>query len=266
MDNQSAQIRKKAVISHHLKADLFAKRYKEMSGNPYASAFAYGRKKIFEFLFPLLEFKLRPGAEILDVGAGTGFLTRKLSEAGYNVKAVEPAQAMREKAKRLNPGVEVFGSFVSNLPFPDNSFDAVIALEVFRYLPKGDIIKGYSECLRILKPGGILFVTLANKYALDGFFFSYYLKLLGEKLFRQPLPNYCNFTTPRATKKIFKEKFGLEAKTYGVLFAPIRIVYKVIPFLGEKMAREIEGLDNWLSRKKWWQPFAGHLIAVVKKT
>ncbi len=237
-----------------------------MSKNPYASAFVYGRKKIFEFLFPLLGFKLRPGAAVLDVGAGIGFLTRKLSEAGYKVKAVEPALAMREKAKRLNPGVEVFGSFVSKLPLRDNSFDAVIALEVFRYLPSGDIIKGYSECLRVLKPGGYLIVTLVNKYALDGFLFSYYFKLLGEKLLGRPLPNYCYFTTPRATKKIFKEKFGLEAKTYGVLFAPTRIAYKVFPFLGERMAREIEDFDNWLSRKKWWQPFAGHLIVVVKKT
>lgn len=264
-EQQTVKYRTKAVASHQARAGVFADRYKTMATDSYANAFVYGRKKLFAFLFQFLKQNTPTSGQILDVGCGTGYLLNQLKNKGYKVIGVEPAPAMREQVIKLYPDIKVIPGSVIKLDFPNEQFDIVLAIEVFRYLSKDDILAGYAECLRVLKPGGYFISTLVNRYALDGFIILYYSRWLLEKLFHKPMDNYCDFVTPQSIKKLFKNNFNLPVETYGVLFSPWRLIYKINGRLGKLLAKKLERFDNLLSRKNWWQPLAGHLLIIVKK-
>lgn len=266
MDNIKTIIyRDKAVESHSRNAYVFADRYALLEKDPYANAFIYGRKKFFEFLFSRLVKELPPESQILDVGSGTGYLVNELEKKGYQAIGVEPAVGMREQALKKYPLLQIREGTVGELPFPGNSFDAVLAVEVFRYLSHEDIVNGYRECLRVLKPGGFFIATLVNRYALDGFALLYFARLAMEKLTGRQMVNYCDFVSPNEIRKIFKREFGLDAETETVLFSPLRLVYRLNNDWGRSLARKIEKFDENLAKQKWWQPFGGHLIVIVRK-
>ena len=264
-ENKISIENQKAISSHDKNALLFADRYRLMQSDPYANAFVYGRKKLFEWLFPYLKKNIPAGAAVLDVGSGTGYLLYEFSKQGYQVTGVEPAPFMRMQASLSYPGITVKAGSVNKLEFPDNSFDAVTAIEVFRYLSPEDIRTGYSEILRVLKPGGVLIATLVNRYALDGFIFLYYARWLKEKLLGSPLENYCNFVTPGEMKRYWQKEFGLTPEMHAVLFAQLRMLYLLSPALGRWRARKLEKFDDWITAKPWYRPFAGHLIMIVRK-
>jgi len=85
---------------------------------------------------------------VLDVETGTGFIALLLAELGHEVIGVDISEGMlriaREKARKLNiDNVEFRLADAEELPFPDNTFDAVIARHVVWTL--SNIEKAYSE-------------------------------------------------------------------------------------------------------------------------
>jgi ubiquinone/menaquinone biosynthesis C-methylase UbiE len=95
---------------------------------------------------------------VLDVGAGTGKLTRVLLEAGHEVVAVEPDESMRATFATLLPEVELAAGSAEELPLPDSSVDVVVAAQAFHWF---DLERAFPEIARVLRPGGI-FGVLAN--------------------------------------------------------------------------------------------------------
>ncbi len=88
---------------------------------------------------------------ILDIGCGTG-LSSKLLEQFGTVFSVDPSlDALR--FCRENGLKNVFEGVADKLPFPDNYFDAAIALDVLEHIE--DAGKAVAEIRRVLKPGGI---------------------------------------------------------------------------------------------------------------
>lgn len=100
-----------------------------------------------------------PGTTVLDVGAGTGKLTRLLVPSGARVVAVEPVAEMRA----LIEGVEAVDGVAESLPFPDASADAVTVAQAFHWF---DVDRALAEIRRVLKPGGHL-VLVWNSRDLD---------------------------------------------------------------------------------------------------
>jgi SAM-dependent methyltransferase len=96
---------------------------------------------------------------ILDVGCGDGFFLKYLEEKGWKVCGVEPGEVGARYAREVL-GIEVFTGNLEDANFPDNCFDAVSLYAVFEHLP--DPIKTLKEIKRILKPGGILFISVPN--------------------------------------------------------------------------------------------------------
>jgi SAM-dependent methyltransferase len=92
-------------------------------------------------------------ARVVDVGAGTGKLTRPLLARGLQVVAVEPAAAMRETLARIAPGAAIHAATAEALPLPDGSVDAVVAGQAFHWFATADAL---AEFARVLTPAGRL--------------------------------------------------------------------------------------------------------------
>jgi len=92
-------------------------------------------------------------AVVLDLGAGTGKLTRVLARRYARVTAVEPLDGMRGILERVVPGVEALAGSAEQIPLGDASVDAVFAAQAFHWF---DHERAVPEIGRVLRPGGIL--------------------------------------------------------------------------------------------------------------
>ena len=97
---------------------------------------------------------LSPERTVVDLGAGTGKLTRLLVPSGARVVAVEPVRAMRE----LIPAgaIEVLAGSAEAIPLPDASADAVTVAQAFHWFRAED---ARAEIDRVLRPGGALAIV-----------------------------------------------------------------------------------------------------------
>ena len=108
------------------------------------SAFLYGRRQI-DFHFRNIIDKLDKNSRILDLGCGTGEKIEELLGDGFEVVGIEPSINMRKYAEsKLPPGTVKDGSIL-NIPFPDNYFDFVYAIEVLRYLNHNDNVDWHER-------------------------------------------------------------------------------------------------------------------------
>jgi SAM-dependent methyltransferase len=99
---------------------------------------------------------VRPGQRVLDVGCGPGALTAELvSRLGAGaVSAVEPSASFVAAVRERLPAVDVRQSAAERLPFPDGSFDAVMAQLVVHFM--ADPVAGLREMSRVTRPGGVI--------------------------------------------------------------------------------------------------------------
>src|SRR5712691_235676 len=90
---------------------------------------------------------------VLDLGAGTGKLTRQLLETGARVVAVEPGDAMRAELVRAVPGVQALRGSAEDIPLPDDSVDAVTVGQAFHWFRHDEAL---PEIHRVLRAGGAI--------------------------------------------------------------------------------------------------------------
>ena len=85
-----------------------------------------------------LDWLLPPGARrVLDLGAGTGKLTRQLVARGLDVVAVEPLDGMRAELARVVPGARVLAGSAERIPLADGAVDAVLAAQAWHWVRPG---------------------------------------------------------------------------------------------------------------------------------
>jgi SAM-dependent methyltransferase len=96
---------------------------------------------------------LPPTAYVLDLGAGTGKLTRLLVGSFDQVVAVEPADAMRRLLAANSPRAEALSGTAEEIPLGDAAVDAVFAAESFHWF---DHARALPEITRVLRPRGAL--------------------------------------------------------------------------------------------------------------
>jgi ubiquinone/menaquinone biosynthesis C-methylase UbiE len=102
------------------------------------------------------ELRIGPGRKVVDVGAGTGKLTRDLVALGADVIALEPVPAMREQLVAALPTVQALNGIAEEMPIPDKSVDAVTVGQAFHWF---DATAASIDIHRVLKPGGGLGVV-----------------------------------------------------------------------------------------------------------
>jgi ubiquinone/menaquinone biosynthesis C-methylase UbiE len=101
------------------------------------------------------ELGLREGARVLDLGAGTGKLTRALTGARLDVVAVEPHAPMRELLAQRAPDADVRDGVAEHIPLAAASVDAVTIADAFHWFDREPAL---AEIRRVLRPGGGLAV------------------------------------------------------------------------------------------------------------
>lgn len=157
-DGLSEHQKRLAIDVHSEQAELFARRYQEIGEDPYRNSFVYSRKRLNEWLDRFMPEDGK-GVKLLDVGCGTGYHLRRYRERGFQISGVDGSADMLAQASAANPGIEFEQADVDKLPYADASFDLVLCVEVYRYLP--DIGPCTLEIARVLKPGGVALVTAA---------------------------------------------------------------------------------------------------------
>ena len=104
---------------------------------------------------------ISPGDRVLDVACGTGVLTREVAGRagpGGAVTGLDLSPEMLAVAARLSPELRWQQGSADALPFPDQSFDAVVSQFGLMFFP--DPVAGLREMVRVLVPGGRLAVAV----------------------------------------------------------------------------------------------------------
>jgi SAM-dependent methyltransferase len=105
-----------------------------------------------EQILPLAVEHLSGSRRVLDVGAGDGQVARRAAGLGAEVVGVDPTwNQVRVARERAGGPVYALGG-AAGLPFPDGSFDAVVACLVFEHIE--DVDEAIAEVARVLEPGG----------------------------------------------------------------------------------------------------------------
>jgi ubiquinone/menaquinone biosynthesis C-methylase UbiE len=108
------------------------------------------------------------GMRVLELAMGSGEMFRRLVEANPDGQSIgvdlSPRMAAhcQDSARRQFPGASAHchAADARWLPFPTESFDAIICCYLFELLPIGDVPKTLFELRRVLRPGGRLTLTL----------------------------------------------------------------------------------------------------------
>ena len=106
-----------------------------------------------EQILPLAAMELRDAKRVLDVGCGDGQISRLAVALGAeHVVGVDPTWNQVRVAQQRGGGAVFARSGAATLPFPDHSFDAVVACLVFEHIR--DVDEAIAEVARVLQPGG----------------------------------------------------------------------------------------------------------------
>jgi SAM-dependent methyltransferase len=112
---------------------------------------------------PLFQAAIGRGRRVLDLGCRSGAFTQHFLE-GNDVVGLDVDRVALEKAAEL--GIEpVVANVEDPLPFPDASFDAVVAGELLEHLQFPDAL--VAEARRVLRPGGVLVGSVPNAFRLQ---------------------------------------------------------------------------------------------------
>lgn len=100
--------------------------------------------------------KLPPGAQILDVGCGTGRWIRRYRDWGFRATGIDAQYGMLQTARTLLTQANLIAGNACRLPLADNSFDGVSDVTVVQHIPAPLQQQAVGELLRVLRPGGHL--------------------------------------------------------------------------------------------------------------
>jgi len=127
------------------------------------------RKRMSLALSWLDDLNLQKNAKILDIGCGAGVMVREIANRGYEVFGMDYSYNMVKKAVTVcdvakQADIDFLQGDIESLPFKDSVFDMVLCLGVITYLKSEE--KALQEISRILKPNGILILSILNKASL----------------------------------------------------------------------------------------------------
>lgn len=112
----------------------------------------------------------------LDMGCGTGHYAQRMAEHGYNITGLDYSLAMLQNAcNSSSPGtLKHVQASATALPFTRDAFDFAYTINVLHHIATPeDQQQALRELLRIVRPGGLLFILDFN---CDNYFFRFYME------------------------------------------------------------------------------------------
>ena len=137
-------------------------------------------QRIYTFMYERIPQKIKE-KEALEIATGPGLLARHVAPAAKRMVATDYSDGMIAEAKKgecpANLTFEVADAM--NLPYADNSFDAVLIANALHIVP--DPVKALNEIERVLRPGGLLIAPtfVEHKGTLGSRIWSGILKIAG---------------------------------------------------------------------------------------
>ena len=143
--------------------------YRTFSEKQLTGAGAARRGKIELARFGMVSTLVKAPADFLEVGPGQGAIADLAREAGYRYTAVEPSTILCDQLRAR--GIDVTEAFTPPIPADDASMDVIYSDQVVEHMSGIDAARAWvAEALRILKPGGVLFVVVPDYLKERGFF------------------------------------------------------------------------------------------------
>lgn len=101
------------------------------------------------------------GRDVLEAGCGEGYGADLIADVARRVVAVDYDAATVAHVRARYPRVQVVAANLASLPLPDTSVDVVVNFQVIEHL--WDQPQFVTECLRVLRPGGLLLMSTPNR-------------------------------------------------------------------------------------------------------
>ena len=200
-----------------------------------------GRRRIIRSLVEKIRTTLNnPEPRILDVGCGTGANLKMLAACGRAEGVDISPQAVEFCRERGLESVKL--GAIEHLPYEDDSFEIVTALDVVEHLD--DDVAGLREMRRVLRPDGRLLLFVPAFMFLRGV--------------QDDVSNHRRrYTLPRLLKAVEAAGFSVEWSSYANIsfFLPVLVVRSVMRWLGLRAATEY-GINISLMNGPFSQVFA----------
>ncbi len=162
--------------------------------------------------------------KVLDVGTGSG-------RSAYAIHRINPnlditVLDIAEKSLARITGFKKVHASALDIPFPDESFDVVVSVGCLHHTPNAK--KGFQECCRVLKKGGVLIVALYNAWTLYPLVYNItkHTPKFIQKLFPLPIVQdqfftpHASFHSPQQVKRWFAENNIQFIKLLGTGYYP----------------------------------------------
>ncbi|HSU55765.1 MAG TPA: class I SAM-dependent methyltransferase [Candidatus Dormibacteraeota bacterium] len=143
---------------------------------------------------------------VLDVGCGRGWLLQQFRKAGWDVHGTELSeQAARYGREALGLPIET-GS-LEDVSFPANHFDAITMWHVLEHVPEPAVM--LKEVCRVMKPGGVLLVSVPNFGGVEARFFK-------DKWFHLDVPRHVTHLSSKTLRAALNEAGFLDVHWSGL--------------------------------------------------
>ena len=111
---------------------------------------------IYDKWYELIDNLIKPGASVLEIGAGTGTHTKVIFDTGADVTAQDISEiSLKVLRTKLNYDIKTIASNMESIPINDCTFDFIVCCNVLSY---GNPVMVNNEIYRLLKPGGSLLI------------------------------------------------------------------------------------------------------------
>ena len=197
---------------------------------------------------PIQSLPGKPGV-VLDIGFGRGEFLYRAKRLGWECHGVEVSQTSVEWGRGLGFCATQFdGSFRRPLDYPDNYFDLISANHVLEHVH--DPRLALTECRRLLKPGGTIFIMVPNFACRDK------EVLLGHWRMWSPPQHLFHYTAENIMALLREHDFGRARVNFKIWFNPITeklSLRKLRPTVTEAEFR-----------KAWWYVRVGKRLAYLR--
>lgn len=166
--------------------------------------------------YPIPSFPLEGGGQqLLDLGCSWSRWTIAAAKRGFDVVGLDPSLGALMAARRVSGALGIRSRYVCGdarfLPFRDASFDCIFSYGVLQHLSEPNVELVLQEVARVLKPGGVSLIQMANKAGLRSLYHQ------ARRGFRVPKEFEVRYWSMRSLRETFDRLLG-ESTTFADCF------------------------------------------------